>query len=230
MISRGVRVVHRIAERVRQQLRDLPVGVARLGLHHLAHARDAPLGIGEGAVLLQERGARQEHVRELRRLVQEQVLHDDAFHRRERRGHVLRVGVGLRDVLALDVQALELAVERRLEHVRNAQARLVLQLHAPGVLELRAHRVVGDVAVARELVREGAHVARALHVVLAAQRIDAHALAADVAGRHGEIRDAHHHGRALAVLGDAEAVVDRAVAARWRTGAPRRAPRSPARR
>ena len=74
-------------------------------------------------------------------------------------------------------------------------------------------RVVGDVAVAGELVRERAHVARALHVVLAAQRVHADADAADVAGRHGEVRHAHDHGRALAVLGDAEAVIDRAVAA-----------------
>ena len=76
-----------------------------------------------------------------------------------------------------------------------------------------AHRVVRDMPVAGELVREGAHVAGALHVVLTAQRIDAHAFAADVAGGHGEIGNAHHHGRTLAVLGDAEPVVDGAVAA-----------------
>ena len=84
---------------------------------------------------------------------------------------------------------------------------------APGCLEDRAHVGVLDVAVARQLVRERAHVAGALHVVLAAQRVHAHALAADVAGRHGEVGDAHDRGRALAVLGDAEAVVDRGVAA-----------------
>ena len=61
--------------------------------------------------------------------------------------------------------------------------------------------------------RERAHVAGALHIVLAAQRIDADAVAADIAGRHGEIGHAHDHGRALAVLGDAEAVIDRAIAA-----------------
>ena len=61
--------------------------------------------------------------------------------------------------------------------------------------------------------RERAHVAGALHVVLPAQRVHADALAADIAGRHGEIGDRHHRGRALAVLGDAEAVIDRAVAA-----------------
>ena len=61
--------------------------------------------------------------------------------------------------------------------------------------------------------REGAHVAGALHIVLATQRIDADAVAADIAGDHGEVGHAHDHGRALAVLGDAEAVVDGAIAA-----------------
>ena len=85
---------------------------------------------------------------------------------------------------------------------------------SPGALELCADGVVRDMPVAGELVREGAHVAGTLHVVLPAQRIDAHPFASDVGGRHGEIRDAHHHGRALAVLGDAQAVVNGAVAAR----------------
>ena len=61
--------------------------------------------------------------------------------------------------------------------------------------------------------RERAHVARALDVVLAAQRVHADALAAEIAGRHGEVGDRHDRRGALAVLGDAEAVVDRAVAA-----------------
>ncbi len=76
----------------------------------------------------------------------------------------------------------------------------------------RAHRVVGNVAIAREFVRERAHVARALHVVLAAQRIHADAVAADMAGCHREVREPHHHRAALAVFGDAEAVIDRRVA------------------
>ena len=56
--------------------------------------------------------------------------------------------------------------------------------------------------------REGAHVAGALHVVLAAERVDADPAPTDVAGRHREVCHGHDHGRALAVLGDAEAVVD----------------------
>ncbi|MNY15644.1 hypothetical protein D3C86_1488690 [compost metagenome] len=50
--------------------------------------------------------------------------------------------------------------------------------------------------------RERPHVAGALHIVLAAQRIDAHARTTNVAGRHGQIGDRHDGGRTLAVFGD----------------------------
>ena len=146
-------------------------------------------------------------------LVEEQILHDDAFHRRESGRDVLRVGIGLHDVLALDVEALERAVDRGIEHVGDAQARLGIERHAPIALEQSADRVVGDMAIARELVREGAHVAGALDIVLAAQRIHADAAPADIAGRHREIGHAHDRRGALAVLGDAEPVIDRGVAA-----------------
>ncbi|MDT4826606.1 hypothetical protein FQZ97_599210 [compost metagenome] len=146
--------------------------------------------------------------------VQEQILHHDALHGRERSGHMLCVGIGLHDVFALAVQALERSCERGLEHVGDAQARLGLQGHAPVPLELAAHGVVGDVAVARQLVRERPHVARPLHVVLSAQWVHAHAFAADVAGGHCQVGDRHDGGRALAVFRHAQAVVDGAVAAR----------------
>jgi hypothetical protein len=43
--------------------------------------------------------------------------------------------------------------------------------------------------VARQFVRERPHVAGALHVVLAAQRVHADAGPADIAGQHGEVGD-----------------------------------------
>ncbi len=76
-----------------------------------------------------------------------------------------------------------------------------------------ARRIVGDVAIAGQLVRERAHVAGALDVVLAAQRIHADARPAEIARHHGEVGDRHDRRGALAVLGDAQAVVDRGVAA-----------------
>ena len=46
-------------------------------------------------------------------------------------------GIGLGDVLALEVQALEAAVERGVEHVGDPQARLGIERHAIRRLELR---------------------------------------------------------------------------------------------
>ena len=48
---------------------------------------------------------------------------------------MLGVGIGLEDVLALDVDALERAVDGGVEHVGDAQARLFLERHAPELLE-----------------------------------------------------------------------------------------------
>src|SRR6185312_7610462 len=62
---RGMSIVHRVPERVGEQLCALPVRIAPLRMHDAADARDAPLGVDEYAVLLQERRARQEHVRKL---------------------------------------------------------------------------------------------------------------------------------------------------------------------
>jgi hypothetical protein len=179
--------------------------------HHRADPVDPALGVGERPVLLEERRPRQQHVSELGRLVLEQVLYDEQVERRQSRVHVLGVRVGLRDVLALDEQRAERAVERGVEHVRDPQPGLLEDRRPPEVVVDLAHRGVRHVPVAGQLVRERAHVAGALHVVLSTQRVDADALAADVAGGHREVGHAHHHRGALAVLGDAEAVVNRRV-------------------
>ena len=102
-----MRVAHRHADRVGERHRHFPVGHARERRNRLAHAADAALGVDERPVLLQERRAGQEHMRVARRLVEEEILDDDAFHRPQARGDVLRVGIGLRDVLALNVEPLE---------------------------------------------------------------------------------------------------------------------------
>ena len=72
----------------------------------------------------------------------------------------------------------------------DAQTRLLVEVHAPQRLEHGAGRIAGDVAVAGQLVRERAHVAGALHVVLAAQRVYADAGPPDIAGGHRKIGDA----------------------------------------
>ena len=105
---------------------------------------------------------------ECRRLVQEQVLYDDDVHRPERVLDVMDVGVGLRDVFAVDEDAHERSVGCGIEHVGNAEARLVVELQVPFLLEdARALRYwIRDDSPGYSCGRR-AHVARALHVVLA---------------------------------------------------------------
>src|SRR5580704_17550279 len=212
-LHRTALVVHVVAECFGEQQRDLPILVAILRRHDFAYALDAPLGISEGAVLFQERRTRQEDVGEACRLVEKQVLHHNAFHRLQDGGDVFGIGIGLQDVLALDVNALEAAVDRGVEHVGNAQAWLLVEGDAPVLLKHLPGRIDRNVPVSRKLVRERTHVAGALHVVLAAKRMYPDAGPADVARRHGKVGDRHDGGGALAVLGDAETVVNRAVAA-----------------
>ena len=83
----------------------------------------------------------------------------------------------------MHVERLELAALHRVEHPRQVPAALRRDGHAPGLVELRPERVVLDVLEARQPVGQGAHVAAALDVVLAAQRVEAAAVPADVAGQ-----------------------------------------------
>ena len=61
---------------------------------------------------------------------------------------------------------------------------------------------------AGQLVGDGAHVAAALHVVLAAQRDQAGAVAADVAGEQRQVDQREHVVGRVVVLGDAEGPAD----------------------
>jgi hypothetical protein len=99
--------------------------------NRFANELNSTLGVRERAVFFQEGRARQEHVRELRGFVQKQVLNDDALHAAQRRLDVLRVRIGLHEVLTLDVHAFVAAVERRIEHVGNPKSGLGIERHSP---------------------------------------------------------------------------------------------------
>ncbi len=76
--------------------------------------------------------------------------------------------------------------------------------HAPGRLEAPPQLVVLDVLEARQPVGQGAHVAAALDVVLAAQRVEPAAVAADVPGQEGQGDERQDVVDRVVVLGDAE--------------------------
>ena len=121
-----------------------------------------------------------------------------------------RVGVGLSDVLAEDVQGLELAADRRIEHVRDPQSRGAVDRNSPRALEALRGILVRDLLVAGQQVRQRAHVGGALDVVLAAERVDpAGAGPPDVSGQDREVGERSHAVGPVRVLGDPESVDDR---------------------
>jgi hypothetical protein len=75
-------------------------------------------------------------------LGQEQIVDHHALHRRQPGRDVLRVGIGLRQILALHEQALEAALDGGIQHVGDAQARLGIDLAAPFLHQQGAHAVV----------------------------------------------------------------------------------------
>ena len=85
---------------------------------------------------------------ELGGFVQEDVLNDQAIQRPQGRLDVLGVGIGLGNVLALDVHALEFPSNRCVKHVRNAQPRMGVDRDAPIGLKTRPCGAVADVLIA----------------------------------------------------------------------------------
>ncbi|MNF16693.1 hypothetical protein D3C80_2198280 [compost metagenome] len=55
---------------------------------------------------------------------------------------MFRIRVGLQNILALNVDALEAAIHCRIEHIGDTQPRLVVEFHAPEFLEDVARRIV----------------------------------------------------------------------------------------
>ena len=232
-----VRVLRPVApERAGQRDDDLAVDprVAR-ARHRGSHAVDPPLGVRERPVLLREAGGREDDVRvRPRGLVQEEVLRDHELELREPLLDVVRVRLGLRRVLADQVQRLDPPVMKAGHHLVEAVAGALGQVGAPGGRELRADVGVVPRLVARKVVRVRAGVVQPLDVVLAAQRVEPRRLVAEVPRHQDEVRERPDVVDAAGVLGDPERVEDRRVPlgrvlARGRTDRLRRDARDAAR-
>src|SRR3954454_11086328 len=202
-------VVHRQADAVAHLLDDLPV-LARLArrVEHLAPELHAAVGVRVRAVLLEVRGRGQDHVGELGRLGQEDVLDDEELEGRERLADLVDVRVRQERVLAHHVHAAHAALERGGDDLGDRQALVRVERDAPRLLEALAHAGRVDRLVVRIHHRDQAGVGRALHVVLAAQRVQSRAGPADVAGDRAHRDQAARVVGARRVLGDPHAPVD----------------------
>ncbi len=126
----------------------------------------------------------------------------------EQTPRLLRVGFGLHRVLAEDIERPQLTVLHRLEHLAQMPSAFVRNRSSVGALELGVQDRILDVLPADELVRDRAHVAAALDVVLSAQRDQAGAVASDMAGEQCEVDDRQHVVDRVVMLGDPKRPAD----------------------
>ena len=140
-------------------------------------------------------------------------MDDDALHRGQSCRYMCCVWVRLKYILPLAIQRLKHTIYSSIKHIGNAQARLRIERHAPIIFKQTPSFAVADMTISGQFVREAAHVACALDIILATQRIYAHSAPPDIAGRHSKIGNCHDGRATLAMLGYAKPVIDRAVTA-----------------
>ena len=146
-----------------------------------------------------------------RRVVQEDVLRHQEVEPLETLLDVACVRLGLRRVLADEVERLDAPVVEAGDDLVEAVARSLGHLGAPRLGELPPDLGIVDRLVAGEVRRVRARVVQPLDVVLAAQRVQPGRLVAEVPGHEHEVRERPDVVDAARVLGDAEGVEDRRV-------------------
>jgi hypothetical protein len=127
---------------LRQALCYLPILKAVFRGHHLAHWLDTTFGIGKRAVFFKESRTRQKDMRIVRGFVQEDVVHDHAFHRRKPCGDMLGIRVGLQDILTLNIDCLEYAINCGIEHIGYPQSGFRIDRNTPFGFKHRARIAV----------------------------------------------------------------------------------------
>ncbi len=177
-------------------------------LDHLARELHPAIGVGEGAILLGKRRSRQDDVGVERGFGDEQVLNDQMIEHGQRLARMLQIGIRHRGIFALDVHAVDLARMDRIHDLDHGQAAHRIDLLLPQMLERLAQIGAADRLVIRQEHRNQAGVGGALHIVLAAQRMQPGAGPSHLAGGQRQRNQAARVVSAVHMLADAHAPED----------------------
>ena len=110
-------------------------------------------------------------MRELPRRRQKNILNDQKLESLEQALRAELVGLGLQRILTDHVERVEVAALHGVKHAAQVPSTLGRNFEVPLFFELGAQRLVLHMLETGQAVGQGAHVPPALHVVLAAQRI-----------------------------------------------------------
>ena len=204
----AVFVVHGIPHTGGDFTDDLPVafGFTRR-IDRLANPLHPAFGIGKGSGFFRPAGRWQHHIRCAGGFRQEEILHHQKIQFLKTGLAVIQIRVGDQGIFTDDIKGLELSLVGGRNHLGDFQPGLVGQfVNPPGGGHFLAGRRIDHFLVSGVYVRQAAHVAGPLDVVLTPQGIDPPALDAQVAAKHGQIGQGLDVVRAGGVLGDAHAV------------------------
>ena len=144
------------------------------------------ISIGDGAGFFRPGGRRQHHIGKVGGFGQENILHHQHLELGQTAACMVGVRIGHRRVFTHHVHALDLAVVSGIHDFNHGETGLGIELGVPEFLETRMCLGIIDALVIREHHRDQAGIGCALHIVLAAQRMQAGAGLADLAGHQGQ--------------------------------------------
>ncbi len=152
------------------------------------------------------RGGRQNHIRLRGGFGHEDILNNHQFQPFKGFAHRREFSVGLQRIFTHDVGGAYFAMLDAVRQLADAVTGMRRQLgHAPGFGELLTVFREFNVLVARIGIRQRAHIARTLYVVLTTHRVNTHAWPAEVAGQQRQAGQGAHGFHALIELGNAHA-------------------------
>src|SRR5262249_7236723 len=122
-------------------------------------------------------------VRKLGSLCKKNILRYQEFETFQQMSRMILISFGLQRVLTDHVQRPQFASLHRLEHLRQMPTLLRRDFHPPMPFELFAERDVLNMLEPGQTIRQCAHVAAALNIVLASKRIQPAAIPAYVSSQ-----------------------------------------------
>ena len=173
-----------------------------------------PFGVCVRAGFLREGSSWENHISQPGCLGQENILHDKQVQLFELGLGVVEVRLGEHRVLAHNIQPADI-LAHRLNHIRNGHADLLVHrsgVGAPGLGEFFPHALLCNRLIAAENIWQRAHIAGALDIGLASQRVHSAAGETQVAGYHREVGYGSDIVHAMSVLRDAHGKIYRASA------------------
>src|SRR5437870_2881477 len=191
------------AQPVGNLLRNLPIRLTTLEwLENFVEPLDAALRAGEGPVLLETGGTRQDNIGVSTCIAEENVLHNEKIEFFECSAYIVRVRIDDAHLLANHVHGSKLVGVNGFYHLVVIKTRGGRKRHVPCLFKPCPNFGIIDRLVSRKIIRHRAVVARSLHIVVTTHGISPGSRSHVVSSDEKQVGNGGRSIRTLAVLGN----------------------------